>query len=219
MSFELRITSGTPGFLSCPKCREILCEINVRPWKDWIINEVAAQRKNKDRSYWRNDPEKCSENGIGAELAACLSLCPGHLQDWMNRSKNLDRPNPGQDLLGEWIGCGKDFEIKSTPHYSDSDRGIMYIRKPSDMRDLIPSRDVHDSIYALFTGEEGIYCGRCWADRSLFLAKGVMNPPKLPTDGFPTFGNHHSKFLTFSTIVKELRLKPAGVTLVSSSPA
>src|SRR5262249_33933028 len=126
--FLLSAGPNSFGFLACPECNQIIVEISVATWNDWILDNVKRKRALKDRSYWKTNPEKCSSDGLGAELAACLSLCPGHLGDWMARTRNLKEPNPGRDLLGTWIGYDKDFEIKSTSHYDEVDKGIMFIR-------------------------------------------------------------------------------------------
>jgi hypothetical protein len=211
LSYSCTVNSGTSGYLWCPACLQIISEVDVSPWQAWIEFAVEKRRKLPTRAHHTVDEEKCSRDGIGAEMAACLCLCPGHLFDWMARSDSLTCSNEGQDLLAEWVGCSKPFEIKYTPGCSKT-TGILYIRRRSRFLDLIPQRDVCDSIYVLFHGSEWKYQANCWADRSLFLEKGVMDPPPLPP-GKPTFGGLHSRFHPFSTIAQLPGLNPAEVDM------
>ena len=80
---------------------------------------------------------------------------------------------------------------------------------------MIPERDVKDSIYVLFNGgTRDEYFGTCWTDRDLFLQKGILNPPQLGA-GHSAFGNLHTSFHKFATIVESLQLQPAQVEVIS----
>lgn len=212
-SFVFHPIAGAVGFLNCPECSSIVSEVDVTPWNHWVERVVEKKKALLDRSHPGVDPDKASRDGTGAELAACLCLCPGFLDTYLQRAQIIGDRNVGKDLLGPWIGYSKDFEIKYTPYYDEERLGILYIRRPANMSSLEPTRDVLDCIYVLFNGIYPRFFGTCWADKTLFYRNGVMNPSPMPP-GKPVFGNHHSRFNKFSTIAVGLGLGPASVKVV-----
>jgi len=197
----------TSGYLQCPKCQQIMPSVSIAPWKVWLheLALIHAQQLH-DRSYPRGDSRQFSVDGAAAELAACLILCPGHIEDYRELAASTGR-NIGKDLLGAWIGYQKDFEIKWTQYCSEN-AGILFVRRPVGQVDVVPSRDLVDSIYVLLHGTGEWYRASCWADRELLLKKGERNPKPMPVDGNPTWGAHWKKLYPFQSITSRLGLLP-----------
>ncbi len=202
--FTFSPTLGLSGYLKCDDCGELVSDVDVSALSPWI-DKVVAQRQKllRDGSHPNIDPQRASKDGLGAELAACVSLCPGFLNEWRQKTEAMVGSDTGEDLLGRWIGFHKNFEIKQTKN----PRGLLFIRSGIMNKSVDVATDVRDSVYVLFTGEANRFTGRCWADRELFVANGVHNPTPLPP-GRPSFGNNCGAFHPFSSIRHYLHLLP-----------
>src|SRR5262249_54927790 len=74
---------GRHSILACPTCHKRLRTVSLRRWTSWIEGQVECKRKmpSRKQSARQSDPE-ISFTGIAGELAACLLLCPGYVQQW-----------------------------------------------------------------------------------------------------------------------------------------
>lgn len=169
---------GAAGPLACPNCARLVTMIGVEPWRPRIEAMVAqmAQRQRvgvigtRKQSLGQSD-ETIDRDGREAELAACLLLCPGYRDSWLESGG----PNRGCDLPTAWTSLPKPVEVKQT-RYCDSRRGYLLIRPPRHTPGPMRIEYIDDSLYALMHGQNGLYRLLGWADRQLLLAAGVPNP-------------------------------------------
>lgn len=171
---------GTPGPLACPGCAALLTIISVEPWADWIEAQVAAHERRhrvgqlgSRRQSRRHREADIDRDGLEAELAACLLLCPGSRRQWARRHGT--GPDRGADLLAAWTGLDRDIEVKQT-RYRDGRRGYLLIRPPRWTPGPMKADYLDDCLYVLMHGANRLYTLVGWTDRPRLLTCGRINP-------------------------------------------
>ncbi len=159
---------GEPGKLRCPRCGKIISGIDISDY-DAILSQIANWR-NTNRG---EDFKKC-KLGMSAELAACLILCSGFYERWLETTavpirRGVKSGNRGRDLRAAWVGLSRDVEVKYTT------RSHLIITKPLRAYSADPSDYVDDSYYCVMRARNGIYYISKLATKSLILEYGQRN--------------------------------------------
>jgi hypothetical protein len=185
---------GTAGPLVCPNCGCLITAVSVRNWKSAIEEKVAYMMTlqacgaigTRKQDHSRSDAD-VSRDGLEAELAACLMLCPGYRQAWLRHSG----PNRGCDLPTKWTGLPKPVEVKTTRHYGDT-TGYLVIRPPRWTPGRMRPEYIDDCLYVLLlrTDCDGWYRLLGWATRDLLLRCGRLNPIAVRPGQRETWGVH-----------------------------
>ncbi len=169
---------GAVGPLVCPHCDALINTISVVPWHGHIERRVAgfAERQRSGSLGSRKQAIGQSDiaidrDGLQAELAACLLLCPGMRHRWLAS----DGPNRGNDLPVEWTLLPQPTEVKQT-RYCDERRGCLIVRPPRRTPGPMRPEYVDDCIYVLMHGQHGLFTLLGWTDRSHLLDAGELNP-------------------------------------------
>jgi len=185
---------GALGPLVCPHCHRLLTMISVAPWRSHIEQRVAqfAERHRTGQLGTRRQSRQKSDttidrDGREAELAACLLLCPGYRQRWFE----TDGPNRGNDLPAACTLLPQPVEVKQT-RYCDSRRGYLLVRPPRQTPGPMRTEYIDDCLYVLMHGQDCLYTLLGWADRSLLLSSGEMNPVPLRPGQRECWGIHWS---------------------------
>ena len=169
---------GELGPLMCPNCNSLLSVISIAPYRGYIQQRVAhftdrqrtGQLGTRKQASRLSDPA-ISRDGLEAELAACLLLCPGMRDLWFAS----DGPNRGKDLLPEWTLLPKAVEVKQT-RYCDETRGCLIVRPPRNTPGPMLPEYVDDCIYILMHGQDGQFTFLGWADHDHVMQSGYLNP-------------------------------------------
>lgn len=199
------------GLLACPSCGRPITEINVAVFAPWIQEQVA--RKNhlhvigklgsRKQAIGQSDMD-IDRDGMAAELAACLLICPGYFEVW----KASQGPNRGRDLPREWTGLSKPCEVKQT-RYKDFSRGYLLVRPPRWTPGAMRPEYIDDSIYVLLCGQPYHYEAVGWIDRDGLLACGLLNPVPVRQGQRQCWGVHWSRLYAMESLfrmpVKETR--------------
>jgi hypothetical protein len=169
---------GAVGPLMCPNCRSLISSVSVTPWHSHIEGRVAgfAERQSSGQIGTRKQATLQSDStldrdGLEAELAACLILCPGQRESWLAASG----PNRGTDLPTEWTLLPRPVEVKQT-RYCDERRGCLIVRPPRNTPGPMRPEYIDDSIYVLMHGQQGLYTFLGWTSRHHLLSSGRPNP-------------------------------------------
>lgn len=171
-------TRGAVGPLVCPNCDALINTISVVPWHGNIEQRVAgfADRQRSGSLGTRKQAIGQSDSaldrdGLQAELAACLLLCPGMRHHWLTSNG----PNRGNDLPPEWTLLPKPAEVKQT-RYCDERRGCLIVRPPRRTPGPMRAEYIDDCIYVLMHGQQGLFTLLGWTDRPHLLSAGQLNP-------------------------------------------
>jgi superfamily I DNA/RNA helicase/mRNA-degrading endonuclease RelE of RelBE toxin-antitoxin system len=180
-SYVVRGAGTGVGPLRCAACGWIITRIDVTVWSGWVESVVAAKRERQLRGELRTrrqsraqDDADIDRDGMFAELAACMLLCPGHGSEWQ-RAAEASRPNRGNDLPPDWTGLPRSVEVKYTRHHSPG-TGYLIVRPPSGEGPEIRPEHIEDAFYVLITGDLPWLTLLGWADRPMLLARGRRNP-------------------------------------------
>jgi len=177
----------------------------VRKWESVIEEKVAYMMTlqacgavgSRKQDGSRSD-EEVSRDGLQAELAAVLMLCPGYRQVWLGRSG----PNRGCDLPTKWTGLPKPVEVKMTRYYGDK-TGYLVIRPPRWTPGPMRLRYIDDSLYVLLLRTDRDYWFRLlgWADKSLLAERGTPNPLPIGPGQRETWGLHWRQLFDPQTLL------------------
>lgn len=180
MELPMAGSTGSQGPLCCVHCRSVITIVSVHPWRPWLEDQVRHKdqlhRSGQLRSRRQARGPEQSElridlDGLEAELAACLLLCPAFRDAWwVSRG-----PNRGMDLPRLWTGLPRPVEVKQT-RYRDEHRGYLIVRPPRNTPGPMRTDHIDDSLYVLMHGQDGLYTLVGWADRQLLLERGRLNP-------------------------------------------
>ena len=148
---------GTVGPLVCPQCDALVNMISVAAWHEHIERRVAgfAERQRTGSIGSRKQAMEQSDiaidrDGLQAELAACLLLCPGMRNRWLTTGG----PNRGNDLPPDWTLLPTPTEVKQT-RYCDDRRGCLIVRPPRRTPGPMRAEYIDDCVYVLMHGQHG----------------------------------------------------------------
>jgi len=183
---------GAVGPLACPTCGALPTVIDVGPWQPEIearvsrmTNRLRAGRIGSRKQALGRSDAGIDRDGREAELAACLLLCPGFRKAYLAR----DAADRGNDLPAEWTVLPKGIEVKQT-RYCDDRRGYLLIRPPRKTPGPMRTEYIDDCLYVLMSGRRGFYHFLGWADRTLILAAGKLNPIPVQSGQRECWGIH-----------------------------
>jgi hypothetical protein len=170
-----------PGFLRCCECGAVLDTVDVSAWHlelelaAWTNDRLHVEGKLGSRKQAATQTDVAIDiEGRGAELAACLVLCPRALPWWLEALEHAS-PNRGRDLPPEWTGLDKPVEVKQT-RYRSATKGFLLLRPPRGTPGPMSGDYVDDSYYVLLCGHPFRYGLAGWTDRAGFLTDCVCNP-------------------------------------------
>jgi len=194
---------GTVGPLACPNCGRVIREVHVHQWRPLIeararrmarlqaAGVVGTRKQSLRQTDWEIDWD-----GREAELAACLILCPGHLEDWLRQ----EGANRGCDLRPEWTGLSKPIEVKHT-RYCTSEKGYLLVRPPRGTPGPMLPQYIEDVLYVLMIGQHGVMCAAGWADRRHLIEEGQLNPVPVRHGQRQCWGIHWMKLWNLDDMV------------------
>lgn len=190
------------GPLACPNCGDLINTISVVPWHRHIEQRVAqfaakqrsGQTGTRKQSIEQSDSE-LDRDGLQAELAACLLLCPGQRQQWLQTSG----PNRGSDLPHTWTQLPKPVEVKQT-RYRDERRGFLLVRPPRRTPGPMRPAYIDDSLYLLLHGHHGLFTLLGWTDREHLIGAGCLNPVPVRPGQRECWGLHWSRLRPLRTL-------------------
>lgn len=198
------VAAGGP--LACPNCGELISTIGVAPWHHHIEQRVAdfAARQRSGRIGTRKQSLQQSDSaldrdGLQAELAACLLICPGQRQQWLQTSG----PNRGSDLPRDWTQLPKSVEVKQT-RYRDERRGFLLVRPPRHTPGRMRTDYIDDSLYVLLHGLNGLFTLLGWTDREHLLSAGCLNPVPVRPGQRECWGLHWRRLRPLRTLFDTL---------------
>lgn len=205
---------GAVGPLVCPNCRSLVSIISVTPWRAHTEQRVCslAERQYSGHIGTRKQSVSASDamldrDGLEAELAACLLLCPGQRHWWLAFSG----PNRGNDLPPEWTLLPRPLEVKQT-RYCDQRRGCLIVRPPRNTPGPMRAEYVDDCIYVLMHGEHGLYTLLGWTDRAHLLQRGTLNPIPVRPGQRECWGMHWSQLRPSRSLLEILPSETSGNT-------
>jgi len=180
-SREIDIDCFDAGQLVCQTCDRLISVLDTSPFSSWIDKEVdrkrdlqaSGQLKTRIQTNLQDDQE-IDRDGLHAEIAACLVLCPHRLLDWQNAATS-NQNNRGGDLPSDWTGLSKPIEIKFTRYFS-SKLGYLLVRPPSGQGKAMKPDFIDDAYYLLLTRQQGMMQVLGWIDRTEFLARKKIDP-------------------------------------------
>lgn len=197
------------GLLTCPACRSPILEVDVRDARSWIDQQVERKRQLAQRGHLgtrkqsrRQSDERIDRDGLSAELAAAVILCPGSLAAWQ-RAAAAQKNNRGRDLLRSWTGLAKPVEVKQT-RYQDAERGYLLVRPPRWTPGKLHREHIDDAIYVLMIGEPHQFRLAGWCDREHLLGAGKLNPVPVGPGQRESWGLHWSKLLPIQSLVPQI---------------
>ena len=180
-SREIEMKDLIAGQIICQKCNQLISVVDTSPMDSWIEKEVERKRKLQASGKLRtriqstkHSDQEIDRDGLHAEFAACLVLCPRRLVDWQHAAQS-NKKNRGRDLPKDLTGLSKHVEIKSTPCYNDN-VGHLLIRPPSSQGRVMKPAFVDDSYYFLLSKDQSLVHILGWVDRIEFLKRKRINP-------------------------------------------
>lgn len=190
-----RLDSNGP--LICPNCQNLLTMISVIPWQSHVearVNAFSQRQRNREigtrkQATLLSDPA-ISRDGLEAEMAACLLICPGKRLDWWE----ADGPNRGNDLPQLLTGLPKPIEVKQT-RYCDERRGCLIVRPPRWTPGRMRPEYIDDSIYVLMHGQSGLFRLLGWTHREHLMDVGYLNPVPVRAGQRECWGMHWKELL------------------------
>ncbi len=169
------------GVLRCLACRRMLDLADVGAWRDWAEAQLGrreALRKEGHLGSRKQDPHRSdldvAYDGLLAELALCVLLCPGHVSRWLAAQEH-GGPNRGSDFPSEWTGLPKPLEAKYTRYHGDA-TGYLLVRPPRRTPGPMSADYLDDSYYILLHGRPPRYQIDGWTDRDGLVWGGRLNP-------------------------------------------
>jgi hypothetical protein len=194
------------GPLRCEQCNEIVSGVDVSGAVAWIESQVARKRElaqagqlaTRKQSTHRSD-EAIDRDGLSAELAACVMLCPGSLDSW-RKAAGGSKGNRGRDLLRRWTGLNKPIEVKHT-RYQDAERGFLLVRPPRQTPGRMREEYVDDAYYVLLVGEPFRHEIVGWTDREGMIRDGRLNPVPIQAGQRESWGLHWSRLRPLDELV------------------
>ncbi len=197
---------GALGPLVCLNCASLISAISVEPWHDHIEHRVAefeARHRagtlgSRKQAIGQSDSD-IDRDGLQAELSACLLLCPGMRQRWVETSG----PNRGNDLPPGWTGLPKPVEVKQT-RYCDDRRGCLIVRPPRNTPGAMRPEYIDDSLYILLFGQNGLFTLLGWADRDHLLRAGQLNPIPVRPGQRECWGMHWRRLLPPNSLLDQV---------------
>jgi hypothetical protein len=207
---RVRLTGASkPGarhsVLRCFRCKRLLEHVDTSLWHPWLARQVQAAsvlqatgKLGTRRQAPQQTEEDIAYDGLAAELAACVLLCPGYLSLWA-ADRERGTSNRGHDLAPEWTGLDKPLEIKQTRHHSQR-RGYLIVRPPRWTPGPMKVNYIDDSYYALVHGGPHIFELDGWTDRDHFLREGQLNPVPLFDRQRECWGIHWSKLRPMASL-------------------
>jgi hypothetical protein len=188
---------GAFGPLACLNCGQLLTMVSVSPWTKYIDQRVQSfsDRQQRQEIGTRKqavglDDSTISRDGLEAEMAACLLLCPGMRRNWWN----CQGPNRGNDLPSSLTGLRLPVEVKQT-RYCDDRRGCLIVRPPRWTPGVMKPEYIDDSIYVLMHGQSGLFTLLGWTHRMHLLSAGYLNPVPVRDRQRECWGMHWSELL------------------------
>lgn len=175
-----------------------MSKVEVTGAQAWIDQQVARKREQQEsgdlatrkQSSFQTDAD-IDRDGLAAELAACVLLCPGSLEAWQ-RAAASTTGNRGRDLLRRWTGLNKHVEVKQT-RYQDSERGYLLVRPPRQTPGRMREEYIDDAYYVLLCGEPFQYELTGWIDRDQLISDGQLNPVPIKPGQRECWGIHWTK--------------------------
>ena len=197
---------GTVGPLVCPQCDALVNMISVAAWHEHIERRVAgfAERQRTGSIGSRKQAMEQSDiaidrDGLQAELAACLLLCPGMRNRWLTTGG----PNRGNDLPPDWTLLPTPTEVKQT-RYCDDRRGCLIVRPPRRTPGPMRAEYIDDCVYVLMHGQHGLFTLLGWTDRAHLLSTGQLNPIPVRPGQRECWGMHWRRLRTPSSLLELL---------------
>lgn len=194
------------GRLVCPQCGAIVTKLDVTGCSHWIEQQVERKRRmvqagrlGTRKQALRRTDEEIDREGLAAELALCVMLCPGSFQKW-KRATEQGGNNRGNDLRMTWTGFDKPVEVKQTK-YHDERRGFLLVRPPRFTPGAFRVEDIDDAYYLLLHGEPRALevCG--WIDRERLVKEGQRNPVPVASGQRECWGIHWSRLSPLQDLV------------------
>jgi superfamily I DNA/RNA helicase/mRNA-degrading endonuclease RelE of RelBE toxin-antitoxin system len=194
-----------PGALACPECGLLIRRVSVRTWSHWVRNQVAWKSSRQHVGVLRSRRQAVSltdaeidRDGLAAELAACVLLCPFALDPWREGQEG-GGPNRGRDFPAGWTGLVRPVEVKQTRHYT-ARAGYLLVRPPRCAEGLLLDEHIDDSVYVLMIGGPWAFEWIGWADRDLFIREGKRNPVPLRGGQLECIGLHWTQLYRPETL-------------------
>ena len=155
--------------------------MDTSPLSSWIEKEVERKRRLQASGQLKTriqttsqDDQEIDQDGLHAEFAACVVLCPHRLLDWQDAATS-NQKNRGQDLPRDWTGLSKPVEVKFTRHFS-STTGYLLVRPPSGHGKAMTPEFIDDAYYLLLSKRDRQIQILGWIDRSEFLNRKEVDP-------------------------------------------
>ena len=220
-TLSLANARGRRGALRCGECREPITTVDVAGCRTWLEQQVehkrrlaAAGRLGTRKQSRRQSDAEIDLDGLAAELAACVLLCPGAFDRW-RRATELGGNNRGRDLLPRWTKFDKPVEVKQT-RYHDDRRGFLLIRPPRGTPGAMRLEYIDDAYYILLHGEPCSYeiCG--WIDRVGLLQNGQRNPVPVSPGQRECWGMHWSQLRPIGELLSRCPASHESATLGTS---
>lgn len=195
------------GPLRCEQCNEFITTVDVTDAQDWIESQAArkqslgesGQLASRKQSTQHSDKE-IDRDGLSAELAACVLLCPGSFDSWRKAAQGL-KGNRGRDLPRHWTGLDKPVEVKYT-RYHEAQRGFLLVRPPRETPGRMREEYIDDSYYVLMVGEPYQHSMVGWTDRVGLISDGELNPVPIQRGQRECWGMHWSKLRPMTELVE-----------------
>jgi superfamily I DNA/RNA helicase len=194
-----------PGALTCPRCGQRFGRVDVASWSRWVHRQVRWKRSQQNvgalgsrRQAVQQSEGDIDRDGLAAELAACVLLCPAYLDEW-RAGQEEGTPNRGRDLPSAWTGLARPVEVKQT-RYRDTRTGYLLVRPPRGVAGPMRAEHVDDSIYVLLIGKPWEFELIGWADRELLLADGKPNPVPVRQGQRECLGLHWTQLRTLPSL-------------------
>jgi hypothetical protein len=180
---EIEINSSRFGSAQvwCSNCRCLFSDVNPSSFRDMVEQEVerkgrllaSGELKTRIQSNQQNDAV-IDEDGMYAEIAATVVLCPNRLSDLLEGWK-VGKNNRGKDLPMDWTGLNKPVEVKFTRWHSTTS-GYLLLRPPSKTGNLMSDSFVDDAFYVLVTKLGQMFRLLGWVNRECFLSRKIVDP-------------------------------------------
>jgi len=188
------------GLLSCPECSQPIASVDVSEQETWIKRQVGWRQSlnTRKQSACQSDYE-ISHDGLAAELAAAVLLCPANIEAW-RRATETGGGNRGRDFLSEWTGLDKPVEVKQTTYRSET-TGYLLVRPPRMTPGRMLESYIDDCIYMLLWGKGYSYTWIGWTDRVGLLRYGQLNPVPMNGRQRECWGIHWKRLYPIESLV------------------
>lgn len=198
------------GPLRCARCNAVITAIDVTGAGGWIEAQVARKRQLADvgqlatrKQSSRQSDEEIDRDGLSAELAACVLLCPGSMNKW-RKAAEICTGNRGRDLLRSWTGLMKPVEVKHT-RYQTENLGVLLVRPPRQTPGRMREEYIDDAYYILMVGQPYEHQLVGWTDREGLIRDGTLNPVPVKPGQRECWGIHWSKLRPLEELIVQVR--------------